>query len=131
MMFEVMACNDAHLELMEVPGNMTSDNYEIVLAGYGGKKSAIREGRSQKSVVLVDTPDLLNCNESRQFWVGWKDGYINVGRGRRYGQESFMSWQDPNPHPVNAISLATGWGSTATWKFSRSPGKYVCINTKL
>ncbi|CAH1794507.1 unnamed protein product [Owenia fusiformis] len=117
--FDVQACNDAHLALSTEPGNGDVNTYEIVIGGWDGTKSAIRESKQGQTVVFVDTPDILNCNVSRTFWVSWLNGAINVGRGPVVGMNSFMSWTDSDPYVVNVISVATGWGSSAIWKFQQ------------
>ena len=50
------------------------------------------------------TPYILSCNRYRSFWVSWKDGNIEVGKGNVY-TETFMTWVPPNPHRIQAISL--------------------------
>jgi hypothetical protein len=34
-----------------------------------------------------------------------------------------MNWQDPSPHSVHVVSLATSDGSTGVWKLYTDHGK--------
>ena len=61
------------------------------------------------------------------FWISWAGGLIEVGKGYQYGQEMFLSWQDPNPHDVGVVSVSTGWGATAEYRFMEPAGTGTII----
>ncbi|ELU12988.1 hypothetical protein CAPTEDRAFT_69653, partial [Capitella teleta] len=68
--------------------------------------------------VEVETPDVMHCNETRYFWISWKNGVIEVGRGLVVGNRVFMVWwKDPEPYKVNGIAISTGFGAEGKWKF--------------
>lgn len=35
------------------------------------------------TLATVSTPNILNCEESREFWVSWDEQSITVGKGRK------------------------------------------------
>ena len=76
--FSVQACNDAHVALSEIPGLHDYNTYELVFGGWANTGSAIREARQRDQRHFVRTPGILSCDEKRTFWVGWKDGLIEV-----------------------------------------------------
>ena len=50
-------------------------------------------------------------------------GLIQFGLGAVPGLLVILSWQDPNPHPVNAISLGTSNMISSTFTFGPVAGK--------
>ena len=63
----------------------------------------------------METIDILNCDEQRQFWVTWMDDTIRVGEGAEIGQLEILLWPDPNLHPVFSVGLSTGYTATGQW----------------
>ncbi|XP_063533409.1 uncharacterized protein LOC134743727 isoform X1 [Cydia strobilella] len=115
--FKVRANNDAHVGLFS-ESRETDPMYEIVIGGWGNTKSAIRKKYCHQKVdkVEVSTPNYLNENQYRGFWVRWKNGKISVGQEGL--NRPFMSWDDFKPVPVTHMGLHTGFGSTGTWKIT-------------
>jgi hypothetical protein len=66
----------------------------------------------------VATPDILNCNESRSFWVSWSLGDIKVGRGDIVDDQTIMRWVDPQPLAVGIVALSTGLSFEGVWRLS-------------
>ena len=127
MVLRIQACHDAHIALMERPGNDTLDTYEIVIGGWENTKSAIRDQKMGPLKIQVDSPKVLDCDEFRTFWLGWEMGMIRVGKGTFFGKDEIMSWQDPMPYDVNAVSLASGFEASATWRVDLEKGKFIMI----
>ena len=131
MVFNVKACNDAHVALSSQLGITYLHTYEIVLGAYGNSMSLIRNATQGNPWVALDTPGIVNCTEMRKFWVGWGSGLIRVGRGGEVGMDQIMHWQDPNPYAVHGLGISSGWGAIATWQFSYiqglSIGDFVCV----
>lgn len=63
----------------------------------------------------VNTPNLLNENETKKFAICWLDGRIMVRVGGLNGSV-IMEWQDPTPIGVSYVGVRTGWGATGKWK---------------
>ena len=40
---------------------------------------------------------------------------IQVGSGNVVGENTLITWLDPNPRPIAALALTTGWGSTGEY----------------
>lgn len=116
--FEVMACNDAHIALSETKGDDSHNTYEIVIGGWADSQSVIRtfkQGPHMDTAAHQNHP--VDCHKYMPFWISWANGVITVGKGNTVGQNTFMTWKDPHPHPVNYVAFATGFGSTGKWKF--------------
>lgn len=73
--------------------------------------------------VHVDTPNILDCDEIRQFWVWWDGGTIRVGDGFEVGYSPFMSFVDENPYEVNYVTLSTGWDASGEWRIEEGQGE--------
>ena len=113
--FSVKAGNDAHLGFFsDKKGD--HENYEVVLSGWGNKKSVIRESAGGKNQVELATKNLLNKNQYRKFWASAQNGLVRVGKGSVIGKNLLMKWQDPKPHTATYIGLKSGWGSDGRWK---------------
>ena len=67
---------------------------------------------------VMDTPNILDCNELRSFWISWNSGFVQVGQGMVVGRGVLLGWQDEEdiPRPINWISVSTGFGSTGEWE---------------
>ena len=63
----------------------------------------------------MNTPNLLNENETKKFVVTWLDGRITVRSGDLNGRV-IIEWQDLKPIGVSYVGVRTGWGATGKWK---------------
>jgi hypothetical protein len=97
--------------------------YEIVIGGSENKVTSIRNLTLAYPVVTVTTPDILDCNSFQKFWVTWKDGIIQVGRGLVPERQPIIVWQDPNPYTIRGIAISTGFGTSGSWEFSQIEGQ--------
>jgi len=129
--FTVKAGNDAHLGFFS---DKKGDHevYEIVLSGWGNKKSVIREKAGGANKVSIDTKNLLNRRQYRPFWAQALNGLIIVGKGNVVGKQELMRWQDPKPHEAKYIGLKSGWGSDGRWRIKGvNRGEYeLRVNTR-
>eukprot|EP01052_Picozoa_sp_SAG31_P009327 SAG31_NODE_487_length_14980_cov_9.526376_20_plen_132_part_00 len=115
------AHNDAHIGFFssQDTGNSASGmgpQYEIVLSGWGGTQSVIREAAQGENHAVTSTTGYLDENDFRQFWASAANGFLQLGTGNIVGFHTFMSWVDPNAIlDVNWAAVATGWGSEGDW----------------
>lgn len=65
----------------------------------------------------VDTPDILNADEIREFWVTFEDDFVKVGRGGEH--VPFMEAALPEHIEVAYFGYSTGWGAIGWWQFHR------------
>jgi len=56
------------------------------------------------------TQRILDVSNFNMFWVSWSGGMIRVGTGSIVGQNTVLSYVDPNPSQVNFIALSA-WNS--------------------
>lgn len=126
--FAVKACNDAHIALSKTKGLDSKDTYEIVIGGWADSESVIRDCKQCQHMDEVrHKSHPLSCSQQHPFWISWSNNYIRVGMGYIVGEQQFMSWNDTDPHSVNYVAIATGWGATGDWTFFRNrymPGKF-------
>ena len=116
-----MACHDAHIALSR-DKNDSANTYEIVIGGWGNTQSLIRnciQCNHMDTAANQNYP--LDCSQYRPFWVSWTDNVIKVGTGHDVSINRFLFWNvTSSPHAVNYLAVATGFGSTGTWKFEIS-----------
>ncbi|KZC11215.1 C3 and PZP-like alpha-2-macroglobulin domain-containing protein 8 [Dufourea novaeangliae] len=113
-LLDVKAKSNAHVALTNKKGE-SSPMYEIMLGGWENTASVIRHDRKQPDKVRVNTPNLLNENETKKFAITWLDGLITVRAGNLNGPV-LMEWRDPKPIGVSYVGVRTGWGATGKWQ---------------
>lgn len=111
--FGVSCSNDAHIALSGGPED-TEQMYEIFIGGWSNGKSAIRLNKDkEQTVAIVDTPEVLSCDEERYFYITFKDGNIRVGHVGN--PEPFMEYNHEEPYPITHYGYCTGWGASGKW----------------
>ncbi|XP_061512839.1 uncharacterized protein LOC1278977 isoform X1 [Anopheles gambiae] len=110
--FKVRAPNDAHIALTTNPEE-SDPMLEVFIGGWKNTKSVIRKNRTKPDVAEVETPDILNAGEFRGFWIRWQDNVITVGN--EGAAAAFLSYENPEPFPINCVGFCTGWGATGSW----------------
>ena len=125
--FQVMACRDAHVALTQQFNNLQSPTYEIIIGGNNNRNSFIRNGiGTAEELYRVDTPDVLDCNSYRTFWVRWNtDNKLGVGRGAIVGRNQFMDWVDPQKRTFSGLTISTYYDQPGLWDFSFVHGKGI------
>lgn len=102
--FQIKACSDAYLIYKQTKA---ADEYSYHI-GFGyGKKTVIWKQPPDPVTKEFMTPEegLLRCDEYVAYWVQLKGAKFNVGLDAN--PEPFISWKDPKPFTIGAISLAT------------------------
>ncbi|KAK4300729.1 hypothetical protein Pmani_027083 [Petrolisthes manimaculis] len=116
--FRVKAPHNANLCLttapQETPGSIM---YEIFLGGWNGQQSAIRKNKKQE-LCKAKTPNLLNNNEFRGFWVSLSSDAIKVGRENE--TSPFLVHNDASRKVLNIThyGFCTAYGAKGAWTFS-------------
>ena len=123
--FRVRSCAEAHIALAQYFAIDDVNAYEIIIGAYSNSKCVIRKSVNGTDTLQKDTYHALDCYQFRYFWVGWDKGVIELGIGPFAGQSRVMSWTDPNPHPVGAVSFSSANGHQAQFEFSYMPGNDI------
>lgn len=72
----------------------------------------------------VSTPEILDCDEMRTFWVRWHAHTIALGRGGDGYGDVVVQWEDPNPKDrVIQVHVDTGDDKEGLWQFIGREGK--------
>jgi len=127
--FRVRSCSEVRLLLTVEPYQIDPSNeehiHEIVIGGWQNTRSVIYlDTVSNISVADSNTPNILSCNEFRQFWIQWTgNGAIAVGQNE-LGTSEFLRYVDTEPHRIYGISISTGAGSTGEWHIPAESGWY-------
>ena len=127
LMFSVQACHSAMISLSSVPGSEISHpEYRITIGGENNMQSSIirtdmgLEGR-------FDTPNILDCDAFKTFWLFWRDGKVQVGEGSTLGDNRIGELNDDAMLNVNGISIATD-ATTGYWQIPINAGLYISMN---
>lgn len=73
----------------------------------------IRKNRQQPDVCEVATPNILQENDYRAFWIRWE--YGNLTAGVQGDANPILRYQDPQLFPIQFFGVCTGWGATGHW----------------
>jgi len=111
--FLVKAAHDAHICLTSGEEE-TDPMLEVFIGAWEGAASAIRF-KKEEDLCKVDTPDFLNADEYREFWISFDHDEVRVGKGEEW--EPFMNATVPEPFAITHFGYSTGWGSTGWWQF--------------
>lgn len=114
--FRVKAPHNANVCLSGAAAEVPQHMYEIFLAGWNGKESAIRRNKKD-DVCKVQTPNLLSSSEFRGFWVVVTNNSIKVGREGE--SNAFMTHTDALvPLRITHYGYCTAFGATGSWTFA-------------
>ena len=122
--FRVKAAHDAHLALSPTDSE-TDPMLEVFIGGWKNTKSVIRKNRTKPDVFEADTPDILNGDEFRGFWIRWDGNVITVGKEGEGA--AFMSYENPDNFPINFVGICTGWGATGSWIIEVCPSIFIYL----
>jgi len=122
--FQVQACRDAHFALSELFNNIRTRTYEIIIGGNGNQNSFIRDDNTVGEVLRADTPNIMDCDNFKTFWVTWGIDYrIAVGRGARVNVGTFLDYVDIDKRNFQGFTISTYFTIVGNWDFSFLDGK--------
>ena len=78
---------------------------EVFLGGWNNTKSVIRRNRTKSNLISKRTPQILNGNEFKRFWIRWTDNVLNVGSDGETA--AFMSYDIDEPFRINFVGVCT------------------------
>ena len=78
--------------------------------------------------ITETTPDILDCDELRYFWVRWDQG-VEIGLGRIVGVDVVAQLTDYIGKDIRHVSFATGAGQIGEWHMHNSEGNCDYIYT--
>ncbi|XP_035829271.1 uncharacterized protein LOC101849581 isoform X3 [Aplysia californica] len=118
--FKIKAKCEANIALCAIYGDVERKTYEISLGAEENNKSFIRDGSLGPVKSEAKTVNLLSDEEFRYFWLSWANNHVEVGRGAKYGQATFLSWTVPpnRQFKVNSMAVATCRDSKGQWEFA-------------
>lgn len=121
--FGVSACSDGQIALSKIPGVIEFSTYELVIGAQSNSKTVLRKSVGGAVVAEVSSPQILDCNLERLFWITWRsNGDISFGRGAVPEQGRLLYFRDQSSQQINAVSVSTPAGLTGVWKFIRFAG---------
>lgn len=84
----------------------------IMLGGWQNSKSIVCKNSKKE---FAETPQIVNGNEYREFYVAWYEGIVTIGKdGETRG---FLSFNDPNRMAINYIGMYSG--NSVDWDVNR------------
>ena len=124
--------------VFRTPQIYETEAYEMVIGAYQPPLQSflIRSGTAGPNKKEKKVNNILSASEFRDFWISWEGGKLAIGTGRQVGEQEQVSWTDPEPKEVTAISLDTNVNGVLQWQFLRDSGVrsasvYVCVVNSL
>lgn len=119
--FSVRACDSVQISICSLPSRIPV--YEITLGANNNTRSGIL--RYEGDVIAIaaeeNTPAIVDCAESRSFYVSWANGNVVVAIGSSTGRR-FLEWTDPNPQQLFLLALASLSSSVIEWDYDYKTG---------
>lgn len=118
-MFSVEAKNDVNIAISK-HNPYRDDSWSIILGGWGGTKSVIRESRHGDDVFTDESTKEWNQNMFKSFelkLIG-TELYVYHGQGK-----FLMAAYHFRPSDANYLYIATAWWSSGTWDITFIPDK--------
>lgn len=105
--FQVKATRDVYIGLGS-GHNTDSPGYWVVLGGWGGTTSCLRDGFVHESLCNSEySGPVLSDEQYRLFWVTWNEGRVRVGTGETPGNGTIMDHVFPNVNTVRHALIGT------------------------
>ena len=124
--FRVRTCEDVGLVLVtSSPDGFGRHSFEVIIGGWGNSESAIKRVLTWATLVRVPTPQILDCDNFRTFWVSWENGVLEVGVGDLFDL-SFMSVPLEDEANMHAVSFGT-LGVYGEWEVPQREGTIISI----
>lgn len=111
------ACREASLLLSTYPNAPDEDLLEVVIGFDKNQRTGFR--KNGEFIRQEKTPDVLNCNEYRVFWVAKVMSTLQFGFGDV--NENILLRQ-PNSKSFTTISFATAVGVVGDWEIFKDSG---------
>ena len=123
--FGLRACQEAILTLSQLTRVTVALTYFVKIGTRNNTATEIMEKFVDQEGTVVDTPNILSCDETRMFWVRWGDGVVSMGAGSVVGKDTVIShtFEDSMAHGVSAVSVNTLNGVNGQWQFKAYEGK--------
>lgn len=125
----VSACRDASIALSEVPGIFSHNTYEIVIGGNTNTVTVLRSSVRGANVIEVQTPGILDCWNSRSFWISWTRSTLSFGKGGVVEQNRVLYHRSVQ-HPINGLSVMTPYSIQGIWSFRTFSGNKLATNSR-
>ena len=123
--FRVMACSDAQVALSQLPGIFTHYTYELLVGVESNSKTILKSAIGGATLTEVDSPQILDCQSERAFWISWKFGELSFGKGSVPEQGRMLYYQNSADwHDINALSFLTPAGTVGRWMTSAFSGSH-------
>ncbi len=122
--FRVKACQNVRVILASVLGNSKYGASKIVI-GEDNMKSYFYLNVQEDNPLIVDTPNILNCNEFRAFFIQWTLNDVHVGYGAFLGGTIFIDFDMTTRQlePVQAIAMLNSPSNTVEYEIVKFVGK--------
>ena len=104
--FGMKTCTNASIALSQLAGISQISSYEIEIE-MRLLYITFRIYNEGTLVKKVEKGNLYDCDKERDYWIGWRNGTIEVGMGNVFGSTTQVDYYDPDPHEVNFLGFAS------------------------
>ena len=123
--FSAMAPAQAHIALTEVPGVTRYNAYVVLIGAQSNQETWIRKDEGGSIIASASTPNILDPDNPRTFWISWYDGLLEVGEGDQVGVGRVVYADIETTFELNSIYISSGY-EEVTWEFEQMEGKCYC-----
>lgn len=132
--YRVAACADARLELSAKHQDDASAILYRIRMGFQSNRKTRIENMQDGHSLDVDTPQILNCDVARYFWLHWDAEGIQLGRGERLMEDIIFDYRPTEGvHIIYAVGLENRQESVngTQWNYDIIAGTYSIMSCRL
>jgi hypothetical protein len=116
LVFHLKIATDAYLALTPTKDNYDGKIYEIIIGAFGNTCSIIRVAKQDNMVASGSSPNILDANTFRPFWISWANNNILVGKGAVVGEHILAAYDEyETPVTVNFLGI-TGFSDAGVFR---------------
>jgi hypothetical protein len=106
LVFQLKISTDAYLALTPTKDNYDGKIYEIVIGAFSNTCCIIRVAKQDNMVASGSSPNILDANCFRPFWISWTNKNILVGKGAVVGEHILAAYDEyDTPVTVNYLGI--------------------------
>ncbi|CAD5121951.1 DgyrCDS10412 [Dimorphilus gyrociliatus] len=115
--FDVFTTKYVYLLLEEYARVPSYRSYQVSIGGTRNEVIEVRNGISGPVLHSVPgNPNLVSSQRWNNFWISWKNGFLEFGKGTKVGVRKLMSWKMAPLYNIRVVSFSTGHGYMGKWR---------------
>ena len=96
-------------------GILKTDALKLVIGAKNNTKTTIQSEDSGDVYLEIDTPNILDKDAIKDFWVSWNEGEVQFGKSNIPGFDRLLNFQVIPVLNIRAVRFSTDYGKDGQW----------------